>query len=218
MHFEFLVEDQSGKAMLERLIHKIISAEHTFKIHPYKGIGHIPKGLNPQSEPDKRILLDQLPRLLRAFGNLHASYSDDYRAAVIIVCDLDSKNYDTFMAELNGMLNQVNPAPNARFCIAVEEGEAWFLGDRAAVMMAYPKAKTAVLNAYVQDSICGTWEVLADAVYPGGSMALAGRGYRAVGLEKSRWAENITPNMEVAENSSPSFGRFQETLEALAND
>ena len=40
------------------------------------------------------------------------------------------------------------------------------------VKSAYPNAKDAVLNSYVQDSICGTWEVLADAVHPGGSQLL----------------------------------------------
>ncbi|MDO9141925.1 MAG: hypothetical protein Q7U38_16515 [Methylobacter sp.] len=28
--------------------------------------------------------------------------------------------------------------------------------------------KEVVLNAYISDSICGTWELLADAVYKGG--------------------------------------------------
>ncbi len=29
-----------------------------------------------------------------------------------------------------------------------------------------------ILNSYVNDSICGTWETLADAVYLGGAAAL----------------------------------------------
>lgn len=51
------------------------------------------------------------------------------------------------------------------FCIAVEEMEAWLMGDREALLCAYPKAKESVLKEYKQDSICGTWEVLANAVY-----------------------------------------------------
>lgn len=54
-----------------------------------------------------------------------------------------------------------------------EEIEAWLLGDRHALLSAYPHAKMHVLNTYVQDSICGTWEVLADAVYPGGTSKLS---------------------------------------------
>ena len=45
MHFEILVEDQSGKKALDILIPKLIGLEHTFKVHSYKGIGRIPKNL-----------------------------------------------------------------------------------------------------------------------------------------------------------------------------
>lgn len=47
----------------------------------------------------------------------------------------------------------------------------WAIGH--ALLSAYPHAKMHVLNTYVQDSICGTWEVLADAVYPGGTSKLS---------------------------------------------
>jgi hypothetical protein len=95
-----------------------------------------------------------------------------------------------------------------RFCLAIEEGEAWLLGDIPAVKQAYPKAKGAVLQTYENDSICGTWELLADAVYEGGAKALKDKGWMAVGVEKSRWASEITPLMDVAGNKSPSFRSF----------
>ncbi|MDR3176930.1 MAG: hypothetical protein LBU06_10435, partial [Desulfovibrio sp.] len=41
---------------------------------------------------DRRILLDQLPRLLNGFGRTFAGYGDSYKAVVIVVCDLDDKN------------------------------------------------------------------------------------------------------------------------------
>ncbi len=208
MHLEFLVEDQSGKAMLERLIPKLLNGTHTFSIHSYKGIGRIPKGLSPKSDPNKRILLDNLPRLLRGYGQTFAGYGAGYRAAVVVVCDLDERNFASFTKELLETAAKANPRPPTEFCIAVEEGEAWFLGDRAAVLAAYPKAKKAVLDDYKQDSICGTWERLADAVHSGGSAALAAQGYQVVGAEKSRWAENITPHMDPAANLSPSFKKL----------
>ena len=43
MHFEILVEDQSGKRALDILIPKIIAGSHTFKIIDFRGIGHIPQ-------------------------------------------------------------------------------------------------------------------------------------------------------------------------------
>ncbi len=88
MHFEILVEDQSGKKLLEILVPKIIGEDHTINIHSYKGIGHIPKNLGNNSDAGKRLLLDQLPKLLRGYGKTFANYPDDYPATVILVCDL----------------------------------------------------------------------------------------------------------------------------------
>jgi hypothetical protein len=216
MHFEILVEDQSGKAALEILVPKIIGNSHTFYVHSYKTIGHIPKGLSAKSDANKRILLDQLPRLLRGYGQTHANYPKNSPAAVILVCDLDDKCLKSFRQELDAILNACNPQPKTCFCIAIEEGESWFLGDIPAVKLAYPKAKDAVLNEYQSDSICGTWELLADAVYPGGRPALAAKGGQAVGEEKSKWATTITQHMDIANNASPSFIRFRDKLLELA--
>ena len=168
MHFEILVEDQSGKKTLDILIPKIISDQHTFEVHFYRGIGHIPKNLKNEIDVSKRILLNQLPRLLRGFGKTFANYSANFPAVVIVICDLDRRCLKTFRQELFAVLNSCNPKPKTRFCIAVEEGEAWFLGDIAAIKEVYPKAKDKVLNNYKNDSICDTWELLAEAVFPGG--------------------------------------------------
>lgn len=216
MHFEILVEDQSGKKALDILVPKIIGDDHTFNVHPYKGIGRIPKGLGATSDANKRILLDQLPRLLRGYGKTFADYSVNYPAAVILVCDLDNKCLKAFRQELFNILNACNPQPVTRFCIAIEEGEAWFLGDIPAVKSAYPNAKESVLNDYINDSICGTWERLADAVYNRGSLELSAKGWQAVGAEKSQWAEKITPHMDVTNNASPSFAYFRKKLLELA--
>lgn len=216
MHFEILVEDQSGKKALDLLVPKIIGNDHTFTVHPYKGIGRIPKNLTANGDANKRILLDQLPRLLRGYGNTFANYPTGYPAAVILVCDLDDKCLKAFRQELFNILDACNPQPETRFCIAIEEGEAWFLGDIPAVKAAYPKAKNAVLNEYVNDSICGTWEYLAEAVYHGGSAALSAKGWQTVGAEKSQWAEKITPHMDITNNASPSFAYFKKKLLELA--
>ena len=65
MHFEILVEDQSGKKMLDILVPKIVGNEHTFKVYPYKGIGRIPRNMKDTQNVAKRILLDNLPKLLK---------------------------------------------------------------------------------------------------------------------------------------------------------
>lgn len=216
MHFEILVEDQSGKKALEILVPKIIGVNHTFRVHSYKGIGRVPKNLSNPADASKRILLDQLPRLLRGYGKTFANYPDDNPAAVILVCDLDDKCRKVFRQELFEILEACKPQPNARFCFAIEEGEAWFLGDIPAIKSAYPKAKDAVLSAYVNDSICGTWEWLAEAVYAGGYTNLSAKGWQSIGAEKSQWAEKICPHMDVTNNKSPSFVFFRQKLLELA--
>jgi hypothetical protein len=216
MHFEILVEDISGKTALDILIPKIINTEeHTFEIHSYKGIGHIPKNLKPGADAQKRILLDQLPRLVQGHGKTFAQYPSDYPAVLIVICDLDNKCLSTFRRELLELVDKCNPKPKTQFCIAIEEGEAWCLGDLSAVKKAYPKAKDKVLNSYVNDSICGTWEKLADAVFPGGAQSLSQLGWQTIGKEKSNWAKNIPPYMDVDNNLSPSFCYFRDKLRDL---
>jgi len=217
MHLEILVEDQSGKTMLDILIPKIVGEiPHTFKIHPYKGIGHIPKNMKNPKETYHRTLLDNLPKLLKGYGMAFDAYPKDYPVAVILVCDLDDKCLKMFRDDLLGMLNLCSPKPSAYFCIAIEEGEAWLLGDLTAVRRAYPKAKQGVLNSYENDSICGTWERFADAVCIGGSSTLSKKGWQAVGTEKSKWAEDVSPHMDINHNNSPSFCYFRDKLIGLA--
>jgi len=90
-------------------------------------------------------------------------------------------------------VNRCDPKPETYFCIAIEEGEAWYLGDLIAVKKAYPQAKDTILNSYVNDSICDTWELLADALFSGGTRKLSQLGYHAIGREKITWAEKSPP-------------------------
>ena len=76
-----------------------------------------------------------------------------------------------------------------------------------------PKAVN--LIGYQNDSICDTWELLADAIYPGGSKKLKEEGWQAVGKKKLEWAERITPNMDINNNKSPSFCYFRDKLRKL---
>ena len=199
------------------MIPKIISTEqHTFEIHSYKGIGHIPTGLKSASEARKRILLDQLPRLIQGYGKTFSQYPPDCPAVLIIICDIDDRCLMTFRRELLDLVDRCNPKPKTQFCIAIEEGEAWYLGDFAAIKAAYPKAKEAVLNSYINDSICGTWEKLAEAVFSGGVQNLSKLGGRAIGTEKANWAKNISPFMDADNNLSPSFCYFRDKLRELS--
>ena len=162
MHFEILIEDLSGKKALDILFRKIVNAQHTFNIFPYRGIGHIPKNLKNPTNVKTDLLLNELPKQLSAYGK---SYANDPNKVVVVVCDLDNKCLQVFRQELFNVLNACAPKPETRFCIAIEESEAWLLGDIYAIKIAYPKAKNSILNRYQNDSICGTWELLADAIF-----------------------------------------------------
>lgn len=208
MHFEILIEDQSGKKALEILVPKIVGDTHTVKVITYKGIGKIPPGCSSGADARKRLLLDNLPRLLRGYGKKWS----DYPFALFIICDLDNKCKKNFRQELLSILYSCRPKPETRYCIAIEEGEAWLLGDISAIRKAYPRRKEIILSKYVNDSICGTWELLADAIYYGGAAALREKGYQAIGTEKYKWAENICPHMDTKENKSQSFCYFRNKL------
>ncbi len=159
----------------------------------------------------KRILLDQLPKLLRGYGRTPGV------DAVLIVLDSDNRDCAAFLTELKSVANTCDPAPNTLFRLAIEEIEAWYLGDRSALLRAYPRAKTDVLNRYAQDSVCNTWELLADAVYPGGSAAIKAAGWPLPGQVKHEWAERIGPLMSPDQNASASFGKFRSGLQKLVS-
>ena len=216
MHFDILVEDQSGKISIDILMPKIVGDSHTFKVRAYRGLGRVPKNLTAAPGTGNQQLLVNLPKLLKGYGRTYAGYPENYPAAMIVVCDLDNKCLKVFRQQLDEILNNCNPKPLARFCIAIEEGEAWLLGDIPAIKSAYPQAKDQALKAYENDSVCGTWECLANAVYPGGEKELSKEGWQGVGREKSIWAEKIAPRMDVESNKSPSFRYFKDTLQRLS--
>lgn len=212
MHIEVLVEDSSGAKLVETLLPLIIGPigdPHSWRVHEYKGIGRLPRGLKPSADPSKRALLNQLPRLLSGYGRTPGI------DAVVVVLDTDDRDCRTFLAELNELLRQCPTPPRTMFRLAIEEMEAWLLGDRSALLAAYPKAKREVLGRYRQDSTCGTWEVMADAVYPGGSAAIKTAGWPLPGQVKHEWAGRIGPKMDVENNQSPSFCRLRDGLRRL---
>ena len=215
MHIEILVEDSSGERLLDVLLPQFLGEQgspHTWRVHAYKGIGRIPPGMSARGDPAKRILLDQLPRILRGYGRTAGI------DAVVVVLDSDRHDCVTFLAELKALLAGCRPAPKTLFRLAIEEMEAWYLGDRTALTTAYPRAKHDVLHRYAQDSVCSTWELLADAIYPGGSMAIKKAGWPLPGQVKHEWAERIGPLLDPDRNVSPSFGKLRDGLRQLIAD
>jgi len=212
MHIEILVEDSSGKELLQVLLPQLLGPQgepHTWRLHAYKGVGRIPQGLTPKTDAAKRILLDRLPKQLRGIGKTPGI------DAVVVVIDTDKRDCAAFLAELKAVANACNSVPDTLFRLAIEEVEAWYFGDQAALLAAYPRAKQDVLGKYVQDSVCGTWELLADAVHAGGSAAIKKAGWPLPGQVKHEWAKKIGPLMDPDQNISPSFGKLRDGLRRL---
>lgn len=214
---KYLVEGQTELTSLSVLMGKILGEygkPHTWKIHKHRGIGKLPD--HPEAKPNTKdpTLLHNLPSKLRAYGNKER---DD--VVVVVLVDLDDRpDCTAFKKELTDLLHFCPKKPNTLFRIAIEELEAWFLGDQQAIKQAYPHAKQQVLDTYVQDSQCGTWEKLAEAVYLGGLAALEKHGKRSVKLleQKQIWAKKISPCLDIEKNQSPSFQYFRDGIRNMA--
>lgn len=212
IHIDFLIEDISGKIMLEHLLPKVIQQDNvTYRLHSYKGIGRIPGNLKSAKTIRNRQLLEQLPRLLSGFGRTYQSWGSIMSGYTVVVCDLDDRNIRNFKTQLTNVLSFCTVQPETRFCFAIEEGEAWFLGDIQAIKKVYPKVNMHVMHSYTQDSICGTWEVLANAI----GFSRRDATYQDVGLEKRIWAEKITPHLIIEDNKSSSFHFFCDTIRKI---
>ncbi|MDR3182808.1 MAG: DUF4276 family protein [Planctomycetaceae bacterium] len=220
MHFEILVEDASGKMMLEQIVPKIIGPKGKPNQYRIINIQELKHRMMAQMDrqlartlPWDKILFQTLSMQLRAY-----SKTQPYKNMVIvIVVDLDCRNQKRFQSELETLFHLPTPALDGGITVAVEEGEAWLFGDLDAVRRAYPLSKEFVLQSYRQDSVCGTWEFLADAVFHGGAEALTALGYPLIGREKCRWAENIAQYVDVEKNKSPSFQTFRSLLQRWAD-
>jgi len=214
VNFEILVEGQSEVIALENILPKILGDYgkfHTWNVHKHRGKGELPD--NPKTKPnrDNPTLLHNLPALLRAYGK-----SLKKNEAVIVLVDLDALDCLKFKKDLYNLLELCKPKkPNTLIRIAIEELEAWYLGDINALRTAYPDYKQETIATYTQDSICGTWELIADAVYAGGTKALKKKGRRAHLVEKIEWAKKISPNLDIDNNNSPSFQMFREGIKQL---
>ena len=133
MHFQFLIEDQSSAVLIEIIMEKISSKNEgiTFNCKFFKGIGGFTKK-NTVKETKSGKLLNDLATYLRGFNKS----LQNIPAVIIVVLDNDTRNTKAFLAELTRVAQQNMIYMDHVFCIAVEEVEAWLLGDEEAVVSA----------------------------------------------------------------------------------
>ncbi len=214
MHFQFLIEDKSGEELIHQLMMKIIAAYPgtTYSAKSFHGIGGFPKGKSSVKDIKSGYLLNDLPTYLRGFNR---ALQGNPAAAIVVVIDNDDWSTEKLYTQLEEVANTNMITVDHVFCVAVEEIEAWLLGDESAIMNAYPNARQQPIRNYQQDSICGTWEVLADAVYKGGhTKLLKSQPHGEIGKQKSEWARRIGACMDIHNNKSPSFIRFITAIES----
>lgn len=200
MHIEFLVEESSAEVALRSIIPKILGDAASYNIHPYQG------------KPD---LVRKLPSRLKAYKKW---IPDDWY--IVVLVDADNEDCRELKARLEQAATDAGfatktAAPHGRFQvvnrIAVEELEAWFLGDIDAIRAAYPHVRQTLARKAPYrnpDAVAGgTWEALA--------RELQRAGYHRSGLDKITAAREISKHMKPERNRSKSFQVFCEGLRAI---
>jgi len=199
MHLEFLLEEPSAEAALNNLLPQIVGQSATFALHSYQG------------KPD---LLAKLPGRLRGY---RAWLPPDWHVVVLVDRDADDcymlKAHLEQVAREAGLLTKSAAQPDQRFRVlnrlVIEELEAWFFGDVAALHAAYRRiSPTLGKQARYRDPDAikgGTWEAL----------ALLLHSYYPTGLPKVEVARTVSALMEPERNRSHSFQVFWQGLLAL---
>ena len=200
MHIEFFLEEPSSEAFLEGMLGKLLPAGTTWNAIVFQG------------KPD--LLANIKPRL-KAYKKW---IPNDWKIVVLVDEDredcLKLKQQLEGAATYAGLSTKSNPR-KGKFVvlnrIAVEELEAWFFGDPAAMVMAYPGVPTS-LGAKAPyrnpDGVAGgTWEAF--------ERVLQRAGYFGGGLPKIEVAREMAKHMEPSRNNSASFQTFVQGLAAL---
>lgn len=166
-----------------------IRPDASFELHPYRG------------KPD---LLKKLPSRLRGYAQWH---QPDVR--VVVVVDRDAEDCLHLKQRLVDV--SASAALPALCRIAIEELEAWFLGDVAALRGAYPAVPASLASKRGfrdPDAIAGgTWEAL--------ERVLQKAGYYSAGMPKVEVATRVAAVMDPDANRSGSFCAFRDGLRGL---
>lgn len=201
MHVEFLLEEPSAEAALNALLPRLLPEGSSWALHPFQG------------KPD---LLGKLPSRLQAYAR--GWLPDDYRIVVLVDADQDDclalKTRLEDAADAVDLPTRTAAGPDGRYVvlnrIAIEELEAWFIGDVDALVMAYPGVPKSLAERRGfrdPDAVRGTWETL--------ERVLRNAGHFQSGLRKIEAAGRIAMYMDPARNRSRSFRCFAEGLASL---
>jgi hypothetical protein len=140
LHLEILVEELSCRVTLENLLPKSVTGENTYRIITYQG---------------KQDLLKKLPNTLKAYSRWISN-----NIVIVILVDLDKDNCKELKEKIekityeSGLLPRSKDEVNFNVLIrfAIEELEAWFLGDPEAIRFAFPRVSSfeKIINIQIQ--------------------------------------------------------------------
>jgi hypothetical protein len=206
MRLHVLVEGDSEEALLRGWLPRFLPHGHSFVVIRHRGKGKLSR--DPLKVPDIRRegLLDQLPAKLRAYGKGLDPATD----RVLVLVDADDDPCTDLKRRLLEALASCDPRPAVLFRLAIEETEAFYLGDPAAIRKAFPQAKMQRMKLYAQDSVCGTWELFQRVVDDPVE-------------DKVEWAERMASHLGTDwqgknANRSPSFRQLCQGLLRLAGE
>lgn len=196
-HLVLLVEEPSMEAFLRTLLPRLLPQGRTFEAHAFQGKGD---------------LLGKLEARLRGYA---AWLPDDWR--ILVVVDRDDDDCRRLKQRLEGIASDAGLRLRSRAGaghwqlvnrIAIEELEAWYFGDWAAVRAAYPRvpANAASRKGFRDpDAISGgTWEAFERVVQK--------TGYFKGGLAKIAAARAIGDHMDPSRSQSRSFQMFYSAI------
>lgn len=196
-HVIFLLEEPSLEAALTELLPKLLGGI-SWEVHQFGG---------------KQRMLKRLPQRLAALANYLGPTQ-----RVVVVLDRDSEDCRQLKTRLVEMSRKArlrpkgsSPSWQIAIRIAVEELEAWFFGDWAAVQSAYPRVSPHVPNKAEfrnPDTIKGGTSERLEAL-------LVEAGYFSAGLSKIELARTVAPLMDPMRNSSESFCSLRDLLKSL---
>jgi hypothetical protein len=199
---EIFVEEPSMEQALRVLVPKIRpDLDARFQVHAFEGVDD---------------MLDKLPNRLRGYAGW---IPKDWR--IVVVRDEDRKDCVKLKAQIEKMALKAGLVPKkagrggARFQvltrIAVEELEAWLLGDVPALVRTYEGLSPTLGNRRGYRDVDaipgGTWEAL--------ERALQKAGHFLGGLPKIQVAREVAANMDPDQNRSKSFQVFRDGIRAL---
>jgi hypothetical protein len=200
---EFLVEEPS----CERLLHVVlprIAPDMTYDIRTFNG------------KPD---LLRKLPDRLRGY----APWIREAGVRLVVLLDRDSDDCRVLKRRLDDMARSAGLTVASDVArgepfdvlnrIAIEELEAWLLGDVAALCAVYPRLSPSLGRRVAfrdpDDVRGGTAEAL--------ERELQRHGYHTAGLSKILNATEVAQHMAVDANTSASFRIFRDGVRRLVD-